>query len=270
MAVYYIARRNFLWALFPAIVFTFIVLYDMSVGHSLTGKIIVVDAGHGGIDSGANRPGVLEKEINLAIALQLRDALKEREAKVVLTRDTDVDLSDLCDNEKVRGRYRRDLNARLEMIQESDADLFISIHANTSSKPRRRGVECYYAAGSDAGKLLALAIQDQLRTVAPISQNAKPADFFVLRRNKVPAVLVEVGFITNKEEADLLQSSEYQRGLAKAIASGITAYYRPSLSAMVKQYNPLWLLPRKTTIGERSLSRSNTSTVAPFGYLHKS
>lgn len=250
MAVYYIARRNLLWALLPTIVFLFGIFLQASAGQPLTGKIIVVDAGHGGVDSGANRPGIAEKEINLAIALQLRDALKAQEARVVLTRDADVDLSGLCDSEQVRGRYRRDLNARLEMIQESDADLFVSIHANTSLKARRRGFECYYATGMDAGKMLALAIQDQLRAVAPISQNAKPADYFVLRRNKVPAVLVEVGFITNTEEAALLQSAEYQRSLAKAIASGIVLYYRPPLSAIVNQCRALWMPPQKAALGD--------------------
>jgi len=201
-------------------------------GQSLEGRIVVVDAGHGGIDSGANRPGAIEKEINLAIALQVRDNLKGYGAKVILTRDSDVELSDLCDNEKVRGRYRRDLNARLEMVEESDADLFVSIHANASTNPRRRGIECYYAASSEAGKRLALAIQEQLRSVAPVSQVAKSADYFVLRRNKVPAALVEVGFITNAEELALLQTPEYQRALAVAVASGIDRFCKESSSGL--------------------------------------
>lgn len=207
----------------------------MTAGVSLSGKIIVVDAGHGGIDPGANRPGVLEKDINLAVALQVRNVLQSSNAKVILTRDTDVELSGLCDNENVRGRYRRDLNARLEMIQESDADLFVSIHANASSKQQRRGIECYYFAKSEASKTLALLIQEQLRTVAPISQEAEPAGFFVLRRNKVPAVLVETGFITNQEERALLQSPEYQRKLAEAIVAGIDKYYQAAFFKLAKE-----------------------------------
>ncbi len=204
-------------------------------GQSLAGQIVVVDAGHGGIDSGANRPGVVEKQINLAVALQIGDSLKKYGAKVMLTRDTDVELSELCDNEKVRGRYRRDLNARLEMVEESDADLFVSIHANASTNPRRRGVECYYFGQSESGKRLALAIEEELRLVAPVSQAAKAADYFVLRRNKVPAALVEVGFITNAEELALLQTPEYQHRLAEAIASGIHRYCREAVPGLSRQ-----------------------------------
>lgn len=234
MKVCFIAKRYIILAIIPVILVGYFISSNMFAGQTLAGKIIVVDAGHGGIDPGANRPGILKKDINLAIALQVRDILKYHESKVVLTRDTDIELSGQCDNEKVRGRYHRDLNARLEAIQESDADLFVSIHANASSKPQRRGTECYYAAKSEAGKALALAIQEHLRLIAPISQEAEPADFFVLRRNKVPAVLIEVGFITNPNERALLQSPEYQRKIAEAIVSGIAQYYTASSSAWVK------------------------------------
>ncbi len=226
MKVYFIAKRYFGLVILPVMVLSCFALANLVSEQSLAGKILVIDAGHGGIDPGANRPGVLEKNINLAIALQVRDVLKDREAKVILTRDTDTDLSNECDNDKVRGRYHRDLNARLEAIQESDADLFVSIHANASSKSGRRGIECYYNDRSEAGKLLALTIQEQLSSLAPISQAAEPGDFFVLHRNKVPAVLIEVGFITNPEERVLLQSPEYQRKLAAAIARGVEKYYQ--------------------------------------------
>jgi N-acetylmuramoyl-L-alanine amidase len=150
-------------------------------GQTLTGKIIVVDAGHGGIDPGANRPGVLEKDINLAIALQMRDILQSRGAKVILTRDTDVELSDQCENEKVRGRYRRDLNARLQAIQESDADLFVSIHANANSSPKRRGIECIYH--PNRRREVVACRSGTVASVAQIEQEAEPR-LFVLRRIK--------------------------------------------------------------------------------------
>jgi N-acetylmuramoyl-L-alanine amidase len=234
MRVCIIPKRFFLLAVFPLIALTCVTFWELLAAETLVGKIIVVDAGHGGIDPGANRPGVLEKDINLAIALQMRDILQSHGAKVVLTRDTDIELSGQCDNEKVRGRYRRDLNARLEAIQESDADLFVSIHANANSNPNRRGIECFYAPKSEAGRALALSIQEQLRLIAPIEQEAEPAAFFVLRRNKVPAVLVEVGFITNPEERVLLQSPEYRRKIAEGIVAGIASYYQSTASARAK------------------------------------
>lgn len=231
MKTFYLSKRFFILVFFSATLVGGLAFSAFATGQTLSGKIIVVDAGHGGIDPGANRSDILEKEINLAVALQLKDALKQYGAKVILTRDTDVELSKLCDNEKVRGRYRRDLNARLEMIEESDADLFVSIHANASPKSQRRGIECYYSAQSEHGKMLALAIQSQLSTIALVSQNAKSADYFVLRRNKIPAILIEVGYITNPEERVTLQSPAYQRKLAEVISCGIENYYRSSFSA---------------------------------------
>lgn len=224
MRVYLVSKRSIIIAILPVIIVGYIAFFYISFGQPLAGKTIVADAGHGGIDPGANRPGILEKETNLAIALQVRDVLESYGANVVLTRETDRELSELCDNDKVRGRYRRDLNARREMIQESNADFFVSIHANASSDSRRRGIECYYATNSEEGKALAYAIQEQLSMIAPVNQQARPAEFYVLRRSSVPAVLIEVGFITNPEEKILLQSQEYQRKLAEAIVKGIAKY----------------------------------------------
>lgn len=221
-------KRYLIWAVVPVILLGLLsVRYAAS--NIMVDKIIIIDAGHGGIDPGANRPGVLEKDINLAIALQLKDNLHKQGAKVVMTRAVDMELSNLCDNNKVKDRYHRDLNARIEMVEESDADIFISIHANASSKVKQRGVECYYSGKSEAGKRLAEAIEGQLQAVTKINHEATPAPFFVLRRNKVPAVLIEVGYITNLEERDLLQTTDYQQHLAEAISTGIHNYYQKSM-----------------------------------------
>ncbi|WP_425061413.1 Germination-specific N-acetylmuramoyl-L-alanine amidase [Sporomusa carbonis] len=219
----YISKRRFILLLLPAMLLLS-TLYAHNTNHKLTDKVIVVDAGHGGIDPGANRPGILEKDINLAIALKLKDILNQYGAKVVLSRQTDIELSPECDNEKIRGRYHRDLAARVEMVEESNADLFISIHANAVTNAKRHGAEVFYAAASEAGKTLATSIQTELCKVTQANRTAKPADYFVLRRNKIPAALVEVGYITNMEERMALQTPEYQRKLAEAIAAGIYNY----------------------------------------------
>lgn len=200
--------------------------YTFDASNTLAGKIIVVDAGHGGIDPGANRPGVLEKDINLAIALHLKDSLNQYGAKVLLSRQSDVDLSSECDNESVKSRYHRDLMARVEMVEESDADLFISIHANAVQNANRHGAEVFYYNKSEEGKELAKSIQNELCGVTKINRIAKNADFFVLRHNKIPAVLIEVGYITNINELQLLQTPEYQRKLAEAIVKGVYYYQR--------------------------------------------
>lgn len=230
----FISKRILRWMFLPILLLGF--LSVSSSGDNMSGKIIVVDAGHGGIDPGANRPGVLEKDINLSIALLVKDSLRKQGAKVIMTRDTDEELSELCDNEKVRDRYHRDLNARLEMVEESDADLFVSIHANASSKSRSRGVECYYYAKSAEGKRLAESVNEQLRVITGKPHEVESGPFFVLRRNKVPAVLIEVGYITNPDERTLLQSPEYQQSLAEAIATGIRNYFDNSTLATLAKF----------------------------------
>lgn len=224
MRMLFLGKRHFIIALLAAILLLS-ALYVHKATPKLSGKVIVVDAGHGGIDPGANRPGILEKDINLAVALELKKTLNQYGAKVILSRQTDVDLSGECDNEKVRGRYHRDLTARVEMAEESDADLFISIHSNAVSNAKRHGAEVFYYAKSEAGKTLATSIQTELSNVTQAVRTAKSADYFVLRRNKIPAALVEVGYITNKEERLSLQNPEYQKKLAGAIAAGISNYY---------------------------------------------
>ncbi|WP_425060196.1 Germination-specific N-acetylmuramoyl-L-alanine amidase [Sporomusa carbonis] len=225
MRIVYMAKRHF----FIFVLFTMLLLnslYAFDAAQKLTGKVIVVDAGHGGIDPGANRPGVVEKDINLAVALQLKEVLNHYGAKVVLSRQSDIELSSECDNEKVRGRYHRDLMARVEMVEESDADLFVSIHANAVTNAKRHGAEVFYCANSEAGKKLATSVQAELCNVTQTSRAAKTADYFVLRRNKIPAALIEVGYITNIEERKLLLTPEYQKKLAEAIAKGIYNYYQ--------------------------------------------
>jgi N-acetylmuramoyl-L-alanine amidase len=226
MQVLQISRRHFVFCLLPVFLLLGVLgSYVFVTANPLTGKVILVDAGHGGIDSGANRPGILEKDINLAVALQLKEILNGYGAKVVLSRDIDIELSELCDNEKVKGRYRRDLAARIEMVEESDADVFVSIHANASPHSKRRGVEAYYYDKSENGKILANAIQSEVIKITPAATKAAPGDFFVLKRNKIPAALIEIGYITNPEERTLLQSSEHQQKLAESIAKGIQNYY---------------------------------------------
>ncbi len=221
----YIAKRQIiLCLLFMLLIIGTLYAHDDRT-HKLSGKIIVVDAGHGGIDTGANRSGVLEKDINLAIALELKKVLHQYDAKVVLSREADIELSPECDNEKVKGRYHRDLAARVEMVEESDADLFISLHANAASNSKRQGPEVFYYAKSEPSKSLANAIQNELSKVIKSAPTANPGNYFVLRRNKIPAALIEVGYITNIEERSLLQSPEHQRKLAEAIAKGIYNYY---------------------------------------------
>lgn len=225
MGVLYVGKRRFIYFLLPTMMLAS-TLYTHNAASNIHEKIIIVDAGHGGIDSGANRTGIFEKNINLAVSLQLKEALHQYGAKTVLSRQTDIELSPECDNEKIRGRYHRDLAARVELAEESDANLFISIHANAVANARRHGAEVFFSAKSKESKALANYIQAELCKVTQTNYTAAAADYFVLRRNTIPAVLIEVGYITNLNERELLKTPEYQAKIAEAIARGIYQFYQ--------------------------------------------
>lgn len=188
----------------------------------LGGKTIAVDPGHGGYDPGARGPGgTLEKDINLALALKLKEVLEEAGVKVVMTRDRDVDL--LTPGEGTR-KYR-DLSNRLKLIRQGQADLLVSIHLNSSGS-RWRGAQVFYHPKDSRNKELAMAIQEEIRSrLQNTNRQALPlATAYLLKEIEIPAVIVEAGFISNPEEEKLLNDAAYQRRMALAIASGIFKY----------------------------------------------
>jgi len=192
----------------------------------LTGKVIALDAGHGGADGGAvSREGVIEKDLNLAIVLYLRDYLQQAGAVVVLTREGDYDLA----TPETRGYSRRkteDLLKRADQVAKKQADLTISVHMNSIPSPRWSGAQTFYSAKNEEGKRLATDIQGELRTVLGNTQRiAKSADtVYLLKTLKMPTALVEVGFLSHPEEASLLADEEYQRKVAGSIYRGILKF----------------------------------------------
>jgi N-acetylmuramoyl-L-alanine amidase len=169
----------------------------------LPAATVVIDPGHGGDDWGATGEQQ-ESKIVLAIGLQVAKILEAHGVKVKLTRDGDYFIS---------------LARRVEISQESKANIFISIHANEYSNPGAMGVETY----GDVS--LAQPIQDAIVSrLAAVDRGIKSARFYVLRKSSVPAVLVEVGFVSNKLEGALLGTVEYQNRMADSIARGILKY----------------------------------------------
>lgn len=184
---------------------------------------VAIDAGHGGPDPGAvGVAGTLEKDIALAVALHLEHVLHEFGAATVMTRRDDADL---VGDRDVPHRQRADLIARAELVNASQADVFVSLHANSFPNPSLRGAQAFYAEGDDGGWRLALHIQSALgRALAPNSRRAAAADLRILHDVHAPAVVVEVGFLTNPTEEQLLNDDEYQKRVARAVADGIVAY----------------------------------------------
>jgi N-acetylmuramoyl-L-alanine amidase len=190
----------------------------------LAGKVIAIDAGHGGFDGGAeSREGLIEKDINLAVSLYLRDYLQQAGAWVVMTREEDKDLADL----DAKIRKRQDLLRRVEFVKEEKADMLISIHMNSIPSSRWSGAQTfYYPKQHIDNKALATFIQDEIKlNLENTNREAKSVNtLFLLKSIEVPTALVEVGFLSNPREARLLSDENYQKKVAAAIYRGILRY----------------------------------------------
>ena len=192
----------------------------------MSGKIIVIDPGHGGADGGAvSRDGLQEKEVTLQIAKHLRDYLQQSGALVYLTRESDHDLAK-PDTRGLSRRKTEDLMARVAFMKEKRADLFISIHLNSIPSPRWFGPQTFYTNNHPDNQTMAWFIQDELRTqVVDTHRESKTIHgIYIMEQAKIPAVLVEVGFLSNEQEAANLARADYQRQLATAIYRGIMRY----------------------------------------------
>ncbi|WP_273125253.1 N-acetylmuramoyl-L-alanine amidase CwlD [Bacillus weihaiensis] len=192
----------------------------------LSGKVIYIDPGHGGPDGGAIGDDTLEKDISLSISLLLRDYLQEQGALVMLTREEDIDLAD----ENTKGYSKRkaeDLRNRVKMINESNADLFLSIHLNAIPSAKWSGAQTFYDGRFVENEHIAKYIQDELRrNLENTSRVARPIDGVYLMKNmEKPGALVEVGFLSNPNEERLLATEEYQQKVSASIYNGVLRYF---------------------------------------------
>lgn len=191
---------------------------------------IVIDPGHGGNDPGKiGINDVPEKDVNLAISLELKEILEQNDCRVVMTRQKDEALYQAGDtNKKVA-----DLRARCQMINDSGADAVISIHQNSFTAESSRGAQVFYRASSQEGKKLADILQTQLVSgLDPDNRRVAKAnsDYFMLKNTTATMVIVECGFLSNSTEAELLTQASYQRRVAWAVALGVLQYVSGGLS----------------------------------------
>lgn len=185
----------------------------------LQGKTIVIDPGHGGHDTGAVGNGIVEKNLNLSVSLALADKLKKAGATVILTRSNDTFIP---------------LDERAKFAQKFNANIFVSIHTNSAS-PSAVGIETYYNKKlynhennpfPQESILLAQLIQDNLSASTSMkNRGIADAGFIVLRKNTVPSVLVELGFLTNKSEAAKMKKADYKYKAAEGIYNGIKSFF---------------------------------------------
>ena len=194
-----------------------------------TDKIIVLDAGHGGEDGGAiGGEGTVEKDVNLAVMKKLQALLEQSGCTVITTRVEDISLHEKGD-EKTGNRKIKDLNARKELPDKYNADIFVSIHMNTFPDSKYKGAQVFYASEPEKSKDLAECIQAELKMQVDGSneRETKDADgnIYILEGAKIPSVVAECGFLSNAEEEAKLNSPEYQEKLAFAIYCGIIKYF---------------------------------------------
>lgn len=193
----------------------------------LSGKVIALDAGHGGADGGAeSKEGLVEKNINLGITLYLRDFLQQSGAVVVMTREEDKDLADV----NTKGYSRRkaeDLKQRVQYVNQNKSDLFVSVHLNSIPSSRYNGAQTFYSLSNSDNVVLATLIQNELkRNLLNTERIAKTIKTLYLLKNlKMPSALIEVGFLSNPEEARLMEDPSYQQKVAASIYQGILRYY---------------------------------------------
>ena len=209
-------KRYFILVLISLMLLTSSVVYSHELDNKLVGKVIILDAGHGGKDKGASVNGVYESDINLSIVLRLKNELSKHGVDVMLTRNDDSDLSS-------PGAYRRkksDFDNRIKIINESGADLYLSIHMNYLSDDRYYGAQVFF---TDGNEMLARDIQNNFDS--PLKEKILDNSIYMYKKLSIPGVLIECGFLSNDNERKLLQAGEYQDRLVKSIVKGLIKYY---------------------------------------------
>lgn len=190
------------------------------LNNKLVGKVIVLDAGHGGKDKGTSSLNVYESDINLSIVLKLRESLIKQGVDVILTRDGDYDLS----SPNASRRKKSDFDNRIHLINQSDADLYLSIHMNYLTDGRYYGGQVFY---TDENEKLAQVMQNSFKSNlnSPMDAKVLKNTIYMYKQLEKPGLLIECGFLSNAHEKSLLVTEEYQEKIVNTIIDGLLKYY---------------------------------------------
>lgn len=231
--MFLIIKKRWIVSIVCAIVACVILITAIVIGYKITSvnsysvanakHTIVIDAGHGGIDGGSvgKERGTVESELNLTYAKNLAKLLNNMGINVVLTRSDNNGLYE----PNAKSLKKSDMKKRKEIIENTNPTLIVSIHMNSFSSPRARGAQTFYKKDNAEGKILAENIQKQLKTnIEYGKESCKIGDYYILNCTDIPAVLVECGFLSNKEDEELLVSADYQNKICYSILSGIIAF----------------------------------------------
>ncbi len=190
--------------------------------YGLQNKIIYLDPGHGGLDPGSVYKEIHESDINLNIALKLKEILEGYGATVYMTRYGDYDLA----VPNAQNRKRSDLSRRANIINRSNCDMYLSIHLNAGSSSTWSGAQVFFDDVNEENKKIAETLQKQLSKDLNSKKKATLTnDMYLHKRVERPGVLLEVGFLSNPGERYLLKKSWYQEKIAKSIVIGMKTYF---------------------------------------------
>lgn len=195
-------------------------IYVNAISNKLVGKVIVIDIGHGGKDSGTVYKDIKEKDINLSIGLKLKKELIKYGVEVIMTREEDYDLS----SSNALRRKKSDFDNRIKLINESNADMYISIHINYLDNAKYYGSQVFY---TEDNLELASVIQNEFveQLKSPLKEHKLDNDIYMYKKLDIPGVLIECGFISNTKERSLLVTDKYQSKIVKSIIDGLIKYY---------------------------------------------
>lgn len=186
--------------------------------------LVVIDPGHGGNDPGkVSTDGILEKDVNLEISFKLQEELNRRGIGSIMLREEDKNLA----TEGATNKKVSDMKNRVSIINESNADILISIHQNSYTAPEVRGPQVFYHSDSKDSESFAKLLQEKLKAINPdYAREAKTGDdYYILNESICPGVIVECGFLSCPSEVALLVDDEYQQKIASAIADAIEEVY---------------------------------------------
>lgn len=190
---------------------------------------IVVDAGHGEPDGGASsRNGIAEAGLNLEIALKVAEELEALGYEVILTRETEMNVADSDKQTPIRAMKVSDINNRIKRVNESNADMLVSIHLNNFENPKYYGWQTFYKKNSDVSKVIAENIQTGISNQIDRTNNRTAlsiTNIKLIDKSEIPAVIVECGFLSNEEDLRLLLTDEYKMQLVNGIVEGIEKTY---------------------------------------------
>ena len=196
-------------------------VYAQILDYTLLGKTIYIDPGHGGIDSGTTYKNIYEKDINLIMSKKIEKYLISKGATVYLTRETDKDLSKTTKNRK-----RNDLTNRAKLINNTNPDMYISIHLNYISNSKWQGLQIFYNNKNKENENIANKLTTYLKEyTSNIREPKKENIYYMYKQIKVPGILIELGFLSNPNDRYRLTREEYQDKLAQQISNSIENYF---------------------------------------------